>query len=98
MGDDSALWMPLLEKAFAKYYGNYERIAGGNPMKAVRALNGSPFDSYMHIRGDSSKKNEIWNAMVTLNNENSFIMAGSPGTDDSQKNDEGIVLGHAYTV
>ena len=52
MGDDSALWMPILEKAFAKYYGNYERIAGGNPMKAVRALNGSPFDSYMHIRGD----------------------------------------------
>ena len=51
MGDDSALWMPLLEKAFAKYYGNYERIAGGNPMKAVRALNGSPFDSYWHIRG-----------------------------------------------
>lgn len=29
MGDDSSLWGPLIEKAFAKYWGNYGHIVGG---------------------------------------------------------------------
>ena len=28
---DGAMWPVILEKAFAKYYGNYRHIAGGNP-------------------------------------------------------------------
>lgn len=27
--EDHSLWGPLIEKAFAKYYGNYEHITGG---------------------------------------------------------------------
>jgi hypothetical protein len=29
------LWMNVLEKAFAKMYGNYSALVGGSPGKAV---------------------------------------------------------------
>ena len=32
----------ILEKAFAKIYGSYLAIEGGNPMKAIRNLTGAP--------------------------------------------------------
>ena len=34
-GDDGSLWTAILEKAFAKYYGNYEHIAGGQAQMAI---------------------------------------------------------------
>ena len=43
---DTPLWGALLEKAFAKRYGNYEHITEGVPSEAIRALTGAPFISY----------------------------------------------------
>jgi len=43
VSDDKALWGPILEKAFAKYHGNYEHIVGGNPNYSIRTLSGAPF-------------------------------------------------------
>ena len=28
-GKDGAMWMPILEKAAAKFYGNFEMLSGG---------------------------------------------------------------------
>lgn len=33
--EDKALWMPILEKAAAKLYGNYEQLIGGNLGPAI---------------------------------------------------------------
>lgn len=41
-GKDNSLWVAILEKAFAKYYGNYYHIEGGFPEVAVRTINGGP--------------------------------------------------------
>lgn len=46
VGDDSSLWGPILEKAFAKYHGNYEHIEGGDPRRAGRTLHGGPFEAF----------------------------------------------------
>ena len=40
---DSGFWVPLLEKAFAKLYGNYKHIEGGTPFQAINALTGAPY-------------------------------------------------------
>jgi hypothetical protein len=44
IGPDAALWVPILEKAFAKYQGNYQHIVGGDARWAVRTLTGAPYD------------------------------------------------------
>ena len=45
---DKGLWGPILEKAFAKYHGNYEHLSGGDPNYAVRTLTGAPMKYYFH--------------------------------------------------
>jgi Calpain family cysteine protease len=41
-GDDNSLWLPFMEKVFAKASGNYEIIEGGWFTEAVRFLTGAP--------------------------------------------------------
>ena len=48
MSDEMAFWVPLIEKAFAKRYGNYEHIVGGVPSEAFKTLTGSPSLMYEH--------------------------------------------------
>ena len=42
VSEDGSLWAPLLEKAFAKYHGNYQHIAGGDTRIALKTLAGAP--------------------------------------------------------
>ena len=48
MGDDSSLWGPLIEKAFAKYWGNYGHIVGGASQMAVRTMLGGVHMTHHH--------------------------------------------------
>lgn len=42
LGKDGSSWGSVVEKMFAKWYGNYEHMVGGWMQDAVSALNGSP--------------------------------------------------------
>lgn len=42
VGEDTSMWGVLLEKAFAKIHGNYERLIAGDPRMAARTLMGAP--------------------------------------------------------
>ena len=48
VGLDGSLWGAILEKAFAKYTGNYEHTIGGNPALSLRTLYGSPEEYVKH--------------------------------------------------
>jgi hypothetical protein len=39
---EGAWWVPLLEKASAKFYGNYERMSGGWMAASLYILTGMP--------------------------------------------------------
>ena len=95
VGYDQALWGPILEKGFAKYHGNYQHIIGGLPQYATRTLIGAPYETYWHTHVD---KEFLWQKLLEHDNENEIIMAGTPGGDDSMKNQDGLVQGHAYVT
>jgi hypothetical protein len=95
VGEDSGLWGPILEKAFAKYHGNYMHIAGGDPAIALRTLSGAPYTDFYH---DAKTIDELWDAIVEHDNANEMIQGGTNGGNDTQTNADGLVLGHAYTV
>lgn len=39
---NNAFWVPILEKAGAKYFGNYEQLEGGNMIESLYMLTGMP--------------------------------------------------------
>ena len=43
---DLGVWVPFLEKAWAKVNGNYDRIVAGNEMEAFQFLTGFPAQNY----------------------------------------------------
>ena len=49
---DGALWGPILEKAFAKFIGNYEALEGGLSGFGIRMLTGAPYIAYWHEEQD----------------------------------------------
>ena len=64
-------------------------------MISTRTLSGSPFELIYHAYND---KDALWTMLMTHNDDDELIMAGTPGTSDTQVNNEGLVQGHAYVV
>ena len=46
--DAGEIWIMLLEKAYSKMTGSYERIVGGTGYEALIALSGAPAQRYRH--------------------------------------------------
>lgn len=92
-GRDNSLWGALFEKAFAKYHGNYEHLGGGHPTTAANTLNGGPFTSLKH---KNVTFEDVWAELLEHDGKDDILQAGSPGS--TEKDDFGIVNGHAYSV
>ena len=95
IGDDSSLWGPLIEKAFAKYWGNYGHIVGGASQMAVRTMLGGVHMSHDHA---SMTIDQIWEILHENAQTDTILTAGSNGESDEHKNTSGLVEGHAYTI
>ena len=44
--ESNTLWLPIIEKAFAKLRGNYEKVIEGSPVNALRMLTDVPVYEY----------------------------------------------------
>jgi calpain-15 len=92
---ENEMWVILLEKAYAKAYGGYWNIKGGDPVHALRDLTGAPyrriidFSNPLHVWDKLNRANEQ-GFMMTCLTENTSI------TEEKQKT--GIASGHAYSI
>ena len=87
IGKDGSLYGTIIEKMFAKYYGNFQNIVGGWMGYAVAAMNGSPFQEYWINEYD---KETIWDLVIDADGpEQNIVTAGSIfcGTHDESTSD-----------
>lgn len=67
--NENELWVLLLEKAYAKAYGSYWNIVGGDPAVALRDLTGAPFDWIDNF----SNLEESWRKAMEAYNKNYIL-------------------------
>ena len=90
------LWVALCEKAYAKAHYCYVIIAGGSCGPTLRDLTGAP--AYTHIFDEGKYPENLWDNIVEGEKMNYAMSAGTPGVDEGQYDDKGIVPGHAYSL
>jgi len=87
--------MPLLEKAYAKFHGNYDRIGWGSGFESLRQLTHKPVFYYQHDKF-AGKYNEIFDLLYSLSREDApMVVACCYATGDAP---DGLVNKHAYTL
>jgi hypothetical protein len=93
VGND--LWVCALEKAYAKAYGSFFDITGGDPVHALRDLSGAPYDRIE----DYSDLAKAWAKLKESNAQNFILTCFTKSTQiTEEKSESGLVSGHAYSI
>ena len=88
---NSQLWVPLLEKAYAKAHGSYHAISGGFISEALLDLTGAPTERISFSNSQFDSEN-TWIRLLSFKSS-LFPMGASTATSG-----EGIVGNHAYSI
>eukprot|EP00933_Yihiella_yeosuensis_P048188 TRINITY_DN4425_c0_g1_i4.p1 TRINITY_DN4425_c0_g1~~TRINITY_DN4425_c0_g1_i4.p1 ORF type:complete len:456 (+),score=119.19 TRINITY_DN4425_c0_g1_i4:74-1441(+) len=120
--DEGEIWPCLLEKAFAKYSGGYEKLDGGWSVFAFGAMTGCTDLTLMQKQGDdwlvmkptwstnfvrdcnwggvqeTQTDDGLLPLLAKYDEQNYLMCCGSHAGSDTDKNDGGIVQGHAYSL
>lgn len=92
---NNEIWVPVLEKAYAKAYSSYFDITGGDPVHALRDLTGAPYDRIE----DYSKLPEAWAKLKEANAQNFILTCFTKSAETvEQQSGDGLVSGHAYSI
>eukprot|EP01041_Mallomonas_annulata_P000201 gene201-364_t len=87
----SQLWVPFIEKAYAKIHGSYHAISGGHISEALWDLTGRPCET-IDFSDTCFNSEDTWIRLV------SFVAAGFPMGCATDSSGEGIVGMHAYSL
>jgi len=85
------LWVPFVEKAYAKIHGSYRAISGGHVEEAFLDLTGAPTAVYNFDHQDFNPRH-FWSELVKFRSQR---LPMGCGTSTSQG---GIVGMHAYSI
>ncbi|XP_067008745.2 calpain-12 [Anabrus simplex] len=87
--DENEYWLPLLEKAFAKYHGRYDLLDGGHLDEGILYLTGAVVKTF------GAENRSLFRVMRDEFHAGSVILCGSIPIEDRNS---GIVQSHAYTI
>lgn len=94
--DPNELWVPLIEKAFAKFYGSYASIEGGFVRNALVDMT-SGVSEMVDIKKKSL--DELWIYLNRRTNQSALLGASATSSGGEAKiADTGLMAGHAYAV
>lgn len=103
--DSNEFWSALVEKAYAKMYGCYEALDGGNTADALVDFTGGvsePMDLIENgYKRDEEKQHELFERVLKVHNRGGLISCSIRATtqaDMEARLDCGLVKGHAYAV
>ncbi|KAI8827572.1 hypothetical protein BJ741DRAFT_671028 [Chytriomyces cf. hyalinus JEL632] len=85
------LWVPVLEKAYAKAHSSYKSISGGQIAEALFDLTGFPTES-IHFGASGFDSNEFWARLMSFDSLGFLMGAACPISGN------GLVGGHAYSI
>ena len=86
---NGAYWVPLIEKAAAKFYGSFSNMSGGNTAESLYMLTGMPTRSIYSVETTGDK---LWDTVHDANARQWIMAAGN------QIPKYGLPGGHAYSL
>lgn len=98
------MWVPLIEKAYAKLHQSYEAIEGGWVDSALVDLTGGVPERYSWDSPNIKQRlhdGTLWKELLAYYESGFLLGSGSPvGSSDSERDASsfGIVQSHAYSV
>ena len=90
------LWVPLIEKAWAKINGCYARVTGGSPNEFFDICTEAP-NEYVFVK--KLNVTELWEKIIDGERKNYVMTAGTTKNLNGVKLQRyGLSPGHAYTI
>ncbi|KAJ3662394.1 hypothetical protein Zmor_006745 [Zophobas morio] len=90
--DRREFWPSLLEKAYAKFYGSYKNIEGGQITEALEDLCGGLSEFY------SASHEQIYEIMYVSYQRSSFMGCSIVSPELEGRRSDGLITTHAYSV
>jgi hypothetical protein len=96
---DNETWVPLIEKAYAKFHGDYQSLEGGETNEGIEDLTGGISESiYLN---DILDTDLFWEKELTRANKDllfSCSVMNPKGVSVLEDKIKGIITGHAYAI
>lgn len=93
--DGQQLWVPLLEKAYAKAHGSYQAISGGEIAEALLDLTGCPTES-IDFDEPGFDPEELWQRLMDFKAADFPMGCATAGNPELRE--VGLCGNHAYSV
>ncbi|KAM3128089.1 hypothetical protein pb186bvf_019790 [Paramecium bursaria] len=88
---NNAIWVMVIEKAWAKLYKSYQASSGGRIEEALKCLTGAPTEQL--LTSDENFKQKLKNLI-----QQRAIIGASSQVSKQEKDTQGLVPNHAYSV
>jgi hypothetical protein len=95
------MWVPLIEKAYAKLHGYYEAIESGSVSAALMDLTGEASQTYDFDAGEGGelvKTGKLWNMLMDFEKEKYLLGCSCKRGGVESDTGKGILGNHAYSV